>query len=132
MKFCDDHWQKLRAAIAARGLDGLVARDGATAAANLQADVDDAKKGMPADPARFDPLMSAHNMVMTAALRMGGLYLLAGDYCPVCEVKKNMAGKPDEAGKVWSADDIERDWINGPADGALGYAREHNLVPGAQ
>jgi hypothetical protein len=77
MKFCQDHWDRLRAAIADRGLDGLVARGGAAAAANVVSEI---KEG--SNPENFDPLMGAHWAIASNAMefikRAGGnpLYLM--------------------------------------------------------
>ena len=35
---------------------------------------------------RYDPLMAAHNMISGRAIECGGIYLLTGDYCPLCEL----------------------------------------------
>jgi len=112
MKFCDDHWAKLRAAISKRGLDHLVARGGKEAVDRL---VDEVKGTETA--ATFDPLMCAHNMVASKALELGGLYMLTGeDICPVCEAVKNECGD-------------ESYWIDGPADAALEEAKKIGMIP---
>lgn len=78
MKFCQDHWDRLRAMIADRGLDGLVARGGEEA---LRRTMDEIQAGR--SPDNFDPLMSAHWAIVNNASeyigRAGGnpLYLLA-------------------------------------------------------
>ena len=54
--------------------------------------------------------MAAHNMIVGRALELGGLYLMTGDYCPVCEAMKH--GQP------------ETHWIDGPSDAVLEMARE--------
>ena len=81
-----------------------------------------------ATDASWDPLMSAHWMICGRALRFCGLGLCTGDYCPVCSVMANFDGKPDAAGRVWSAPEIEDAWITGPADAALEYAIGKGLV----
>lgn len=63
MQFCRAHWDMLRAAIEARGLSGLVAKDGRAACENMKAEL----QGR-ADKSNFDPLMGAHNMIVGRAL----------------------------------------------------------------
>ena len=63
MKFCDDHWSKLREAIRARGLDALVTDIGEQAASNL---VNREKSGATVNI--FDPLMGAHNAILNMAM----------------------------------------------------------------
>lgn len=97
MKFCQDHWDRLRAAIADRGLDGLVARGGAEA---VRRQVDELKSGRSADT--FDPLMSAHWAIASNASdyigRAGGnpLYLMFdGPEDPVTDYG------PEHEGRTW-------------------------------
>ena len=76
MRMCNAHWDKLRDAIRVRGLDGLIAKDGAQAAADL------------AD-GRPDPLMAAHNAIVGNALGVVGLAAMAHnddgtERCPLC------------------------------------------------
>lgn len=84
MKFCQPHWETLRAAIDARGLYHLVAKGGEQAARNLAAEVT-------AGPSiqTFDPLMSAHNEIWMRAMDVGGLAIMApnadgSERCPIC------------------------------------------------
>lgn len=76
MKFCGQHWERLRGAIAARGLEALVSVGGHSAMEKL---VDELQtKATTLD--NFDPLMSAHWAIVGNATRIlgnnGGLYLL--------------------------------------------------------
>ncbi len=116
MKFCIPHWNALRKAIESRGLSHLVAKTGEDAAKRLTAEV----KGTATDRT-FDPLMSAHNMIVGRAIEMGGIYLLTGEYCPICEAVKH---KPEDV----TVEVVEAHWIDGPADGVLEYCREKKLV----
>jgi hypothetical protein len=119
MQFCQSHWEQLRAAIDARGLAPLVSRNGQEGMEAFKAWLADSPDG-----ATFDPLVSAHFMIVDRALHALGPYLL-GDYCPVCEVvrvhpKPCLNGCTDE--------DVERAWINGPADGVLRHVQESPVL----
>ena len=117
MKFCQPHWDALRRAIDDRGLSHLVARDGAAAAELLRAQAEGE-----AGPEAYDPLMAAHNMIASWAVENGGLAMLQGDLCPVCEGMRRVTGVAPE--------EVERDLLTGPPDAALDYCREHGLVGG--
>lgn len=109
MKFCQDHWNNLREAISARGLDHLVARSGEEAIQRAEQEINNT-----ATDANYDPLMSAHWMIMGNALQGSGLYLMTGDYCPLCEVNKY--GGSDQ------------EWIDGATDAVLEYCKENYLT----
>lgn len=106
MKFCQDHWDSLRAAISKRGLDQFVSKDGK----ELVSKIDLADGSM-----AFDPLMAAHMAIVGNAVEIGGLYLLTGDYCPICESIKNGGPSAD-----W--------WINNAADEQYQKAVDRKLV----
>jgi hypothetical protein len=80
MSFCQDHWDRLRAAIEERGLSGLIATSPEAAVAQQSAAIERGKM----DATTFDPLMDAHwaifNNAMNTVARAGGdpLYLMAG------------------------------------------------------
>ena len=114
MKFCETHWAELRRAIDERGLSHLVAKDGHAAAERLVSELDGT-----ANDRTYDPLMDAHNMILTRALEQGGLYLLGGDFCPVCEA----IAHTNEM-----AEAVRSHWIDGPAEAVLAYCREHGLA----
>lgn len=120
MKFCMPHWNALRAAIDARGMGHLVAKSGAEAVEGLVLELE----GRAAE-AMFDPLMAAHNMISSHALEVGGLYLLTGDYCPVCEFCQHAPPPPE--GHRYPTNDAYM--IDGPADAVLAMARQQGLVP---
>lgn len=113
MKICAPHWKALQAAIALRGMDKLVSQDGKEAAMRLSEEFEGKE-------APFDPLMSCSMMIMSTALCMGGLYLLSTDCCPVCKAIKNIHNATKE--------EVEKDWIDGPADAALIHCQDHNLL----
>jgi hypothetical protein len=83
MRFCQDHWDRLRAAITERGLSALVAEGGEKAAANLVSEINE---GRTVD--NYDPLMSAHMAIVSNAARMIGPAAIAtpAGYpeCPIC------------------------------------------------
>ena len=88
MKFCQDHWDRLRKAIEDRGLSDLIAPDGATAAAQLADQIESG--GM--TPVNYDPLMAAHWAIVSnvGALADGLVLTLmmpnedGSDRCPLC------------------------------------------------
>lgn len=84
MKFCADHWSRLRKAIDDRGLSALVAETGEQAVKNLASELEG---GAGVD--NFDPLMGAHNAIMGNALSVAGLAIFAtkddgSEWCPLC------------------------------------------------
>jgi hypothetical protein len=96
MKMCMPHWTALRAAIDARGLAALVADNGEKAAANVASELAD---GQTID--NFDPLMGAHNAILSNALDAAGAVILfaapdGSDVCPLCYLN-------DRARYVWDA-----------------------------
>lgn len=76
MKFCQRHWDLMRAAVEARGMTPLVAANGKSAAENLVSELQD---GQTLD--NFDPLMAMHwNIAGNAMEKLGpnALYLMGG------------------------------------------------------
>lgn len=128
MQICQTHWDMLRQAMEDRGLAHLIGAE--SAKAQIEGELD----GVPADERPRDPLMSANFSIMGNAMQMGGLYMMMGDYCPICEVVKHTAGvwKNPQTDEVMDATQVERWWIDGPADAELQAARERGSVPGAQ
>jgi len=123
MKICKPHWEQLQEAIKARGLWDLVAANGQAAVYRMKQELEGT-----ATDSTYDPLMDANNMISLKALELGGLYLLTGDYCPLCEAEahtKIPEDLPDEIRKGG----ITAYWINGCTDSILEYCREHGLVP---
>lgn len=115
MRFCQLHWDNLRDAIRARGLWPLVAQNGADA---IEREVQ-VIEGTATD-ATYDPLMACHWMISGRALEALGLYLMTGNYCPVCEV---MRAHPKPCPQGCTDSDVERAWINGPANAALEHVK---------
>lgn len=125
MKICEDHWTKLKKALEDRKILHRAAANGEKATEELRRQIDGT-----ATPETYDPLMDCANMVYAQGLNAGGLYLLNGDYCPVCEALKHCprdAEGPD--GEIFADEEaIEKFWIDGPADAALQYCQENDLV----
>jgi hypothetical protein len=127
MKFCQPHWDKLRTAIGSRGLGHLIAANGRDALARTVAEL----KGT-AERDDYDPLMAAHWMIVSVVQERIGLALYFGDVCPVCEGIKTNEGVVDpKLGRVYTPDEEESYWIDGPADAVLGYCRANGLVEAA-
>lgn len=109
MKMCADHWSKLRNAIDARGLAGLIPKSGEEAATRLAA-------------GQFDPLISAHNALLSNVLSTCGLAAL-GDGCPLCLVIDTCACGEGAAC-------VYLTWIDRASDDQLAAARAKGLVGG--
>lgn len=110
MKPCQNHWDALRLAIDKRGLSQFVAKSGQEVARKMVDEEADKK-------ANFEPLMGAFMNIVQNAVRIGGMYLLADDFCPICESEKN-GGPPAD----W--------WIDNAADNELQRAVELGLIKG--
>lgn len=103
MRFCQDHWDRLRQAIHKRGLGSLIAPTGETAVAQMAAELE---AGEGPTPTTFDPLMSAHwaiaNNVMETMQRAGAnpLYLMASDETSQDPVDPAIYGAEHD-GRTW-------------------------------
>jgi hypothetical protein len=83
MRFCDDHWSRLREKVDAAGLSEFIAKDGVDAARRQQQQFDEVAAALnagesesPVTAETFDPLMGAHWAIVTNAMQMldrGGL-----------------------------------------------------------
>jgi len=111
MRMCTEHWEQCQQAIKDRGLWHLVAESGDEAAKLLIAQVEGS-----ATKRDYDPLMDLNTMINSNAIQCGGLYLLSGDYCPLCEAIKHTEN-----------DEIDEEWINGASDAILQYCEENGL-----
>jgi hypothetical protein len=120
MKFCIDHWAKLRAAIDERGLTPLVSQGGASAAEKmLNATADGASLD------NFDPLLAAHNMILKHALNAVGFEIFAPnsdgtDRCPLCFLR---AEHEKQCTNPQCGQDFDK-WIDFAADGAKRFVDE--------
>lgn len=83
MKFCQDHWDRLRDKVTGAGLSALVADSGEDIARKMASEQAD---GRTID--NYDPLMSAHwaivNNLMLAAGPDAAAHVLLIDGCPLC------------------------------------------------
>lgn len=117
MRFCSDHWQALRKAVADQGLSGLVSNDG-TVAASVFAHALSGEDSL----ATFDPLMYAHFDIISHATEMSGGAVLAEPGCPICACadwhEKTCIG-PERGCRLTRAD------FNGWVDIAAEHAKEH-------
>jgi len=104
MKMCMPHWEQLKQAITERGLMPFVSKDGTAAVARLK------ELGTAGDQPP-DPLLAANFAIWSNALRLGGLYLMQGEYCPLCELNKNheLQGGADSADWICHAADDQRE-----------------------
>lgn len=98
MKWCQDHWDRLREAIEARGLGHLVAPDGQTAAAQL---ADELERG------DYDPLMDAFwatnsNAARTIERAGGSPLYLSGGEPPDDPTPEDAVDLPGGEGRTWS------------------------------
>jgi hypothetical protein len=76
LRFCQPHWEKMKAAVEARGLSSLVAESGLSAATNMISEI---TEGQTID--NFDPLMAVHWIMLgniQEKLGQAALYLYAG------------------------------------------------------
>lgn len=114
MKFCEDHWGRLRLEIERREyepgrfLADFIAKDGKQAIAQLADNIETEKTTLK----NFDPLMNAHWAIVGNALTLLGdrvpdsaLYLMQSDEFPEDPVEAQHgrhAGGPNMEGRTWS------------------------------
>ncbi|SRR6266436_1902283 len=116
-KWCQPHWDLLRAAIEQRGLNHLVSQGGVAAAMRV---VDELKMGAARDVEGFDPLMRAWSMIGSRALEMGcGIA-----ECPLCGVQNHH----DQCNQPDCAKPLPQEWIDGCADSLRDYANQLGLA----
>lgn len=88
MKFCDTHWTMLKAKVDEYGLTQFIAKSGEEAHAKLASQL--SAEGGTRDT--FDPLLGAHNAIISVAINQTGLELLVVNivdgveqhHCPLC------------------------------------------------
>jgi len=123
MRMCKDHWDKLKAEVERRGLTKFIARDGEEAAKRTVGEYSEEARN-------FDPLMGAHNMIVSAALEKLGLDLLIAnesgpDKCPLCELQAAHVAHCTIEGCTFT---YEATWIPGPVEAAYQQAVKLGLV----
>ena len=93
MRFCQDHWDRLRLAIEERGLSHLIAPDGQTAMLQMADQLERGQRGeQPETPVNYDPLMSAHWAIVNNISAVGPGVVLelmtpnedGSERCPLC------------------------------------------------
>jgi hypothetical protein len=114
MKFCQPHWDDLKAKIEAAGLGTFVAKSGEKV-------VDKMLGG------DFEPLMGAHNAILSNAMSAAGLNVMmqnedGSDRCPLCYLIDNCpCGRGDGC--------PFRAWPQRAVDEQLAFAREKKFIP---
>lgn len=115
MKACQPHYDLIRDGVKSRGLWHLVAQSGEAASEILNNQAQGIK-----GPAAYDPLLNATMEIYARAVECGGIYLMQGNYCPLCEADKHMGAGESQK------------WIDGCLDAHLKYCQENGLVQGKQ
>jgi len=110
-KWCQPHWDALRATVEARGLGHLVSRGGAAAAAHV---ADELRLGNAHDREGFDPLLRAWAMISGRALDNG----VSPVGCPLCHVQRHH----DECQQPGCFLASAQDWIDGCTESLRQYA----------
>ncbi len=108
MRMCPNHWNDLKTAIDIRGMTHLI-----KTSTNTIERLKDQQMGVETKDT-YDPLMSACMMIYNKALECGGLYLLSGEYCPLCEL--NLHGGTSIV------------WIDGATNSIKKYCIEQKLL----
>lgn len=111
MRFCQEHWEELKAAVSRYGMDHLVAENGQQATAHQVRELTGENTLVD-----FEPLLGSHNVLVNTALHLFGLSVLnpdgpdEGHHCPVCMLSRC----------VWS------EWV---VQGARVEATRRGLLP---
>lgn len=126
MKFCMDHWNALKAAVEARGLGHLIARSGDAVAGRVSTE---ATQGPSKET--FEPLLGAHNAILSNALRIAGLAVMmpnedGSERCPLCFLITN-CGCPEKGTPQCAF----AKWIDHAADDMVTAAKELGAIPAA-
>lgn len=132
MRFCQRHWDRLRAAIDERGLTPFIAKDGGQAMSNMLTELQGGEHV-------FDPLMGAHWAIANNAMAgtPAGLSLLQPNEdgtprCPLCYIngERHRHAQEDPA-NFERADDTEfySEWIERAADDQREKAIKLGKIP---
>lgn len=124
MKMCQEHWDKLRAAVEQRGDTRFVAADGKTALERTKRELERTD-----GPDDFDPLMSSNFAIFNNAMETVGrnagpaaaLSFMGADICPLCELNSLHKRDCQDSDCVFTYDD----WIDRAADDAHAYIAAH-------
>jgi hypothetical protein len=84
MQFCQDHWDRLRAAIDEKGLSALVPDDGAKAAAAMR----ERLSGADTTVDNFDPLLGAMFAILANLAELFGPVVILDPACPLCKANQ--------------------------------------------
>ena len=84
MRMCQEHWSQLKQLVEASGLGKLVSKSGEEASMRLTKELT-----CGVDASTFDPLMAAHNILLSHIMDVRGLALMlpnddGSDRCPLC------------------------------------------------
>ena len=121
MRFCQLHWDALKAAVDARGMTPLIAATGTEAFGRLASSLEEPTQS------NFDPLMDAHMRILSNATRVGGPAVVMGDGCPLCLLNAHHKAECTEEGCTFSYDP----WIDRAADDAKARATKLGLLGAA-
>lgn len=132
MKFCQSHWDMLRAEIARVGLDKFGAKSGEQAIEMLKKQLEAPSVSQREASSTFDPLMNAHWAIVNNCLPYLGLQLFAAkedgtEHCPLCMITEDHAKRCtitncDVDKSHWD------DWIVRAVDDQLQKAKALGLV----
>lgn len=106
MRFCTKHHAQLTDALGARSLGHMIAKSPEESVERL------------ANPTKdnFDPFVAAHNLLMRAATKAGGLEMaMDPNACPMCVADDTSEG-------------LATVWIEGASDDVKAYAVENGLL----
>jgi hypothetical protein len=125
MKFCTDHWTKMREKVIELGMGSLIAKSGEEI---LAKQVEELKGN--ASKSTFDPLMAAHNMIVSFAVEMVGLDIMMDNEdgtprCPICYLQAGHLATCKEPDCTWTYESI---WISGAVGKSLSEAKRLGLV----
>lgn len=84
MKMCQSHWEEIKAKLTEFGLYHLVPEGGEAAVKKMASMI---QEGPNKD--NFDPLMMAHNAIVSKCLEVAGPQVLLNDGCPLCHIIDN-------------------------------------------
>jgi hypothetical protein len=137
MKFCQSHWEKLKKKIDDLGLSGLIAKGGEEAVNRQFDQLKKAQQGAKDDDeavtkSNFDPLMGAHWAIVSNAMNLVGLNLMApnddgSERCPLCYIQQ----EHDAHCTVPDCKTSYDEWIDYAGNDMLAEAKRLGLVGGA-